>query len=287
MKNPLADLLGEYDIGDQQSALIALKEIIQKIVLLGLWRQKFFEHAAFYGGTALRLLYGLPRFSEDLDFSLLKPDSDFSLKSYFASVKRELNAYGIEATLQEKNKQSSIDSAFVKTNTLQHFIKAQITQEIIKTISKQQLVKVKFEVDTSPPDNFLVEAKTILEPIPFRVLAYDLGSLFAGKLHAVLCRSWKNRIKGRDWYDLIWFVRKKVPLNMTHLSSRLRQSGHYEQEQTLSITDFIKIMTERITQVDFQKAKADVLPFIKDHQELQLWSKDFFREIIDSVIFSE
>jgi len=285
MSHPLKELLSYYDIQDAQTGATALKEIIQKIVLLGLWREKFFEHAAFYGGTALRLLYGLPRFSEDLDFSLLETNQQFSLEKYFSAIHRELSAYGLQIEIINKPKHSAVDSAFVKANTAQHLLQAELSDNLIKSIHRNQLIKVKFEVDTNPPARFMTESKFLLDPIPFSVVTYTADNLFAGKMHAILCRSWQDRVKGRDWYDLIWFVRKGIVLNLKHLTERLKQSGHYDLSSNvvLSTAKFQTLLKKRISEIDFSKAKLDVAPFIRNQNELDGWSLDFFLEIATKI----
>lgn len=255
-----------------------LREIMQQICLLGLWRARFFEHAAFYGGTALRLLYGLDRFSEDLDFSLLKPDPEFTLEPYFDFIRRELNAFDFETEIETKNS-SAIESAFIRADTKIHVIKIGAGSSISDSIPHGQVMKVKFEVDTDPPPSFETESKFILEPVPFGVRAYTPGDLFAGKMHAILFRSWKNRVKGRDWYDLVFFVRNGTPLHLEHLAARMRQTGHLLPNESLTADTFASLLNEKIDSIDFTKAREDAAPFIKDPSALEIWSQNFFREM--------
>ena len=255
-----------------------LREIMQQICLLGLWRARFFEHAAFYGGTALRLLYGLDRFSEDLDFSLLNPDPEFTLEPYFDFIRRELNAFDFETEIETKNS-SAIESAFIRADTKIHVIKIGAGSSISDSIPHGQTMKVKFEVDTDPPPSFETESKFILEPVPFGVRAYTPGDLFAGKMHAILFRSWKNRVKGRDWYDLVFFVRNRTPLHLEHLAARMRQTGHLLPNENLTAGTFASLLNEKIDSIDFTKAREDAAPFIKDPSALEIWSRDFFREM--------
>lgn len=262
--------LAEYDR--------VLRETMQQICLLGLWRAKFFEHAAFYGGTALRLLYGLDRFSEDLDFSLLSPDPSFSLEPYFDFIRRELSAFDFETEIESKNS-SAIESAFIRADTKIHVLKIGAGASLSDSIPHGQVMKVKFEVDTDPPPAFETESKFILEPVPFGVRVYSPGDLFAGKMHAILFRSWKNRVKGRDWYDLIFFIRNDIPLRLSHLAERMRQTGHLGTDETLTKEAFTSLLDERISNIDFSKARADVEPFIRNPEVLDIWSGDFFRDI--------
>lgn len=206
--NQWDSLLSTYNLKTETDYADALREIMQEIALLGLWRARFFDKAAFYGGTALRLFYGLNRYSEDLDFSLLKEDRAFTLKQYFSAIKSELESLGFEVDIVEGN-MGAIESAFIKTNTLHSHLVLGAPKYITDKLHAKQLIKIKFEIDINPPQKFKTEIKQILTPIPFTARVYDISSLFSGKLHAILCRAWKTRIKGRDWFDLVWFLGKK------------------------------------------------------------------------------
>ena len=190
MHHIIATMLERYSYKTDTDYEHALKEIIQEIALLGLWRSKFFEHAAFYGGTALRILYQLDRFSEDLDFSLLSTNRAFDLLPYLQAITMELTAFGFEVTAakKEKNVNTAIQSAFLKANTLEHLLKIQAPQALVDRQHGRTLLKIKIEIDTDPPQNFDTEIVHLLQPIPFWVKAYTLPDLFAGKVSAVLAR---------------------------------------------------------------------------------------------------
>ncbi|HRY83263.1 MAG TPA: nucleotidyl transferase AbiEii/AbiGii toxin family protein [Candidatus Cloacimonadota bacterium] len=285
--NPLFSLLAQNPVRTPNEFRRVLRDKIQKICLLGLWRSGFFEHAAFYGGTALRMLYGLDRFSEDLDFSLLAPKPEFRLSAYLDSVQRELQAWSIEAEVNLKQKQSSqIESAFIKANTLKILFGLKVPALDPDLFHRDELISVKFELDLLPPCAFETESKFLLEPMPFNVSSMGLPDLFAGKMHAVLARSWKNRVKGRDWYDLIWFVQQAVPLKLGHLEARLKQSGHLSPELFLDHVLFQSMLADRINNVNFEQAKADVLPFIPNPDSLTGWSGELFTEISSQIIVS-
>jgi predicted nucleotidyltransferase component of viral defense system len=275
-------MLESYAPDDRVNTIHALREIIQEIALLGLWRGKFFEHGAFYGGTALRILYGLNRFSEDLDFSLLLPDDSFDLQPYLNAVERELLAFGfhVRTEIKEKGTDASIQSAFVKANTLESLLVISAAETVIGTTHADKLLKIKIEIDTDPPSDFGVESKYLLKPIPFAVRAYSLPDLFAGKMHAILCRKWKNRVKGRDWYDLVWFLAHHPRLHLAHLEQRMRQSGHYRQEAPLTDKSLLTLLHSAIEQLNINQAKQDVLPFVKDPHATDVWSSDFFISIL-------
>ncbi len=282
----LLQMLKRYELKNVQDYKNAIKEVVQEIALLGLWRAKFFEKAAFYGGTALRILYQLDRFSEDLDFSLLKPDIDFDLSQYEEAIKDELEAFGFIAQVEKKkkSKQSAIDSAFIKINTIQHLFLIGLPKGLNKNIHPDELIKIRFEIDTDPPsDGAVTENSLLLLPYPFSIKTFRLEDLFAGKIHAVLCREWKGRVKGRDWYDLIWFISRNVSLNINYLKARLIQSGFWKKNQQLTKDQLIDLFDKKISNLDITSAKNDIINFIKDPSIIDLWSKDLFKTVIRKI----
>lgn len=259
-----------------------LREILQQTALLGLARHNFFEHAIFYGGTALRILYGLDRYSEDLDFSLLHPHSDFNFTPFLAAMRLELEAMGfrLHVTVQEKNQESGIWSAFLKTNTLELLLSIDEKSKP-KGIHPEQKIQIKLEIDTDPPIyDMPIESKLIKNPIPFYVTTFRIIDLCAGKMHAVLCRTWRNRIKGRDWYDLVWYIQNGIPVNLAYLRAKMRQTKHLLIDEKLEEKEFRQKLEERIGHIDWELAKADVKPFIQDKRKLDLWSEQFFLDLI-------
>lgn len=266
----------------------ALAETIQSLVLAGLSRTDFFKKAAFYGGTALRLVWGNNRFSEDLNISLLEPHEDFSIENYFEPLIDELKAYDFFPEIKRKKKKSSspIDSAFIKANTRIHVLKVGVPPEIAETYPRNQGCKIKIEIDTDPPEGAGFDVVFQDEPMPYSLQVYDGPSLLAGKMDAVLSRGWVNRIKGRDWYDFAFLVKKKVPLSLTHLESRLRQKGFYQEGKALGERTFLGMLDKRIAEVDFNKAKEDVMPFLMDVREVDVWSKEYFHHVRRNLLFS-
>ena len=281
MNEVVTRMMQRYDCQTGPDYRNALREIIQEIALLGLWRSKFFENAAFYGGSALRILYGNERFSEDLDFSLLRPDASFHLDTYNRAIQTELESMGFNINVEQKKKhtESAIQSAFIKANTLEHHIKIGLTSRERKRFHTQALMKIKIEIDTDPPGEFNTEAKFLLQPFPFSVNTFTQPDLFAGKMHAVLCRSWGNRVKGRDWYDLVWFVSQKIPLHLKHLEARMRQTGHHDEMQELTRRRFLDYYRNRVETLDIENAKKDILPFLNDPAQIEVWSHEFFHAI--------
>ena len=285
MHEAVTRMLAKYEPKSVDDSIRALREIIQEVALLGLWRAKFFEHAAFYGGTALRILYGLDRFSEDLDFSLLTPSPDFNLARYTASLEEELQAFGFNVRVEmvDKAVESAVQSAFLKANTRNELLVIEAGEELTGQVAAGQVLKVKIEVDTDPPPGFNTQTRYLLQPIPFAVRSYSLPDLFAGKMHAILFRKWKNRVKGRDWYDLVWYVANHPQLNLAHLEQRMRQTGHWSGEKSLSPVVFTDLLFEAIDRLDVNQARKDVAPFVKDQQMLALWSHDFFQDVASRI----
>lgn len=288
MNSALQQLMGRYAPRTRADYESALREIVQELALLGLWRSKFYEHAAFYGGTALRIFHGLRRFSEDLDFSLLKPDATFDPHPYLRAVEEELTAFGfsVEVEWRQKTVESAIESAFIKGETSVNLLRIGAPPSLAGGLPRSQLVRVKIEIDTDPPPGAAFEVRTLLVPIPFQVKLYSPPDLFAGKVHAVLCRKWKNRVKGRDYYDFVWYVGNGTPCHLAHLEARMRQTGHWREKRPLANADVRTFLTERFEQVNFETAKSDVLPFLRDAAEVALWAPAFFQQLAEGMKFS-
>ena len=281
MQQVLSQMLSKYQINNIEDKKNAIKEIVQEIVLCGLSRGGFFKEAAFYGGTALRIFYGLDRFSEDLDFSLITQNPDFDLTKYFPYIENETKSLGLNFNVTEKIKSvdSNIKSAFLKGNTKEHILSFYEDSEDSKFINKEEAIRIKFEVDINPPTSATYETKFGLLPSPYQVRLYDLQSLFAGKIHACLCRNWKSRVKGRDFYDYIFFLSIGAKVNLENLKAKLVQSKFINEDYDLTIDNLKALLNERFENLDIEQAKQDVLPFIKDKTKLDLWSKEFFIEI--------
>lgn len=285
MNRSIEQMLKNYDVQNIYDKKNAMKEIIQEIVLCGLSRAGFFKEVAFYGGTALRIFYGLNRFSEDLDFSLLRKNTAFDLSSYFPQLQKEVSAFGLnlEISEKEKTKDSTIRSAFLKGNTKEHLLLFYAGEPIAASIAKNEVIKIKFEVDVCPPSLATYEHRYRLLPIPYEVKLYDTPSLFAGKIHAVLCRAWQGRIKGRDLYDYVFYLSRGAKLNRQHLRKRLIDSGALPEEAECSLVDVKQMLKERFDTIDFVQAKRDVEPFIQDPSPLEVWSSSFFKQITESL----
>lgn len=275
----IKDWLAEYNPKNKDEAKSALREIMHGVALAGLYRSGFFEKAAFYGGTALRIFHGLDRFSEDLDFSLLQPDLDFSLDKYLDAIQTEFQALGMQVSIKEKKKakDTHVDSAFLKSETIWREL---VLNSIIPQsgLGQQASIKIKIEIDTVPPVGFETEEKLLLRPFSFYVKCFTLPNLFAGKMHALLFRKWKENVKGRDWYDFEWYVKKGVAMNLKHFIQRAQGSGDLTDEK-LTEQQFRKLLTDRINSVDMEKVKADAVRFIPDSTRLSIWSTTYFADL--------
>lgn len=265
-----------------------IREILQQTALLGLERAGFFEKAAFYGGTALRILYGLDRFSEDLDFTLLKPNSQFDFLPFLEGMRKELASFGfeMEVTKKSKNVETSVISAFMKMNTIKLYLAIGDEQKS-KSTNHNEKIQIKLEVDIDPPSHFRLENRVVSSPIGFHVLTLHPSDLFAGKMHAILYRAWKGRVKGRDWYDLIWYVQRDTPLGMRYLESCMRQAGNWQGEEPLAQEQVIRLLEKKINELDWEGAKGDMRAFISDTQRLDIWSPSFFLEMIQRIKFEQ
>lgn len=287
MNKAISGLLENYILETRDDYETAVKEIVQQLALLGLWRSKFYEHAAFYGGTAMRLFYGLRRFSEDLDFSLITKNEDFDFVPHLKAVEKEVESFGFQFSVEKREKAviSQIESAFIKGNTRINLLSIEVPGKIVNRFDRSRKIKIKLELDTAPPPGSQYEVKTLLNPIPFSIKLFSRPDLFAGKIHAVLCRQWKSRVKGRDFYDLTWFIAQKIPCRIEHLKERMIQTRHWEKQENLDKNIVLQLLEEKFNRVDFDQAKQDVRPFLKDKQELELWSREFFFNLLAAIEF--
>ena len=268
----VADMKRAPDVNEDN----VLHEVMQQIALAGLARGGFFQKAAFYGGTCLRLLHDMHRFSEDMDFSLLEPDRNFRFEDYLPAVVEEFKLAGkdVEIKMKHKGQPSAIESAFLKESS--------DVFDIGFTTEKR--LKVKIEVDIDPPPKFSTEMKPVSSPRTFWARSYTLPDLFAGKVSAALFRKWKHRVKGRDWYDVAWYIAKRVPLDLAHLIERAKESA---PEADVSTPEkVLAALNARIDAIDFENARADVEPYVMDKMELDIWCADFFRQMVRKIQFA-
>ena len=268
-------MMSRYNIVTENDRRNATYEIMQEVTLAGLYRGGFFEKAAFYGGTCLRIFHGMNRFSEDMDFSLLVKDENFNIEHYFPSIISEFKILGMDVSMTKKDKKNfgGIESAFLKEDTEVYDL----------TFNSKKQIKIKLEVDINPPLDFSTEYKLLLQPFSFMTRCYSLPDLFAGKMHALIFRNWKTRVKGRDWYDFEWYVKNGVELNFEHLKVRAKQFNNL----TIDKESFKKMLIERLTNTDINMVKRDVMPFLKDSSFIEIWSNDYFIQLAGMINFKE
>ncbi len=269
-------------INDNKSIL---REIIQSIVLVGLSRSDFFKKASFYGGTALRIFYDLNRYSEDLDFTLNNVDENFTIAPFIESIKNVASSYGLELEISIKQKQIStpVESAFAKINTYQTFINLKINSELTKLLHKDEAIKVTFEIDCEPALGFTTENKWIDIPEFAPVIVLDEASLFAGKLHAILCKNYKNTVKGRDYYDFLFYVKRGISPNLEYLRNKLINTGKINEQDVFNIEVLKEMLVERFEQVDFEQVKNDAERFIIKNEDLSYYCKDLFVQMAKKI----
>mgnify|MGYP000935429576 FL=1 len=286
MNTVLEQMLAKYELNSDYDRVNALKEILQEITLCGLSRGGFFRKAAFYGGTALRMFYGLDRFSEDLVFSLMEKDETFDLSQWVAAIEKEAAAYGLNLSVETKKKakDTAKKSAFLKGNTREHLLLFYDDRGISGSVPGNEAIKIKFEIDTQPSAGASFEKKYRLLPAPYDVNMYDEPSLFAGKLHAVIYRDWKSRVKRRDLYDYVFYMSKGAHVNLPHLRARLIDSGFITENDTCELEDVKRMLMDKFQTIDYKQAKEDVIPFIKDSSKMDLWSANFFQQITESLV---
>ena len=266
-------MLSAYDRTTEQQKRNAIFEVNQQIILAGLYNGGFFNEAAFYGGTCLRIFHGLQRFSEDMDFSLLAPNEDFDFTKYFQPIIDQFALVDRNVEIKKKDKKNfgKVESAFLKDNTDVYDI----------TFQTEKSIKIKIEVDTQPPMSFHTEQKLLLLPESFMTRCFTLPCLYAGKMHALVYRAWKKRVKGRDGYDLEWYVRHNVPLNFTHLHERALQFNN----EDITKESFLEKLNEHLATTDINQVKADLLPFIRNPKEMAIWSNDYFLQLARMIKF--
>lgn len=268
--NVFDEMIAGYECRTTEDKLNAIREVMQQVALCGLSRSGFFDKAAFYGGTCLRIFHGLDRFSEDMDFSLLQRNESFDFTPHFSAIEEEFASLGqkVSISLKKKNKASAIQSAFLKGDTAQFNIK----------LVRGRLINIKMEVDTNPPLQSETENRLLLLPQSFYARCFTLPCLFAGKMHALLYRAWHNRVKGRDWYDFEWYVRKRVKLDFSHFCERVYQFRS-EAPDSLTTEVFSRILHNKIASVNFASAADDARPFMRNPDHLKLWNEEYFSQV--------
>ena len=269
--------LDGYRCQSVQEEALALREITQEVALTALGRSEFFRYAAFQGGTCLRIFYGLNRFSEDLDFILRKPAPDFKFDRFFKSMAAEFAAYGYRLEVVDRSKEDgSVKKAFIKDDSLG---KVLILRHL-KVNRSTAKITIKFEVDIRPPAGSCFESRFLVFPFASEILCQDQPSLFAGKLHALLCREY---VKGRDWYDLLFYAGRKVRPNLGFLSAALDQTGPWAGHKILVDGKWcFEQLSVKINRVDWDAARVDIRRFVRPQElaSLSYWGRELFLDQI-------
>ncbi len=269
----IQDRLNSYQCKSNVEEEHAVREITQEVALAALGRTEFFKHAVFQGGTCLRIFYGLSRFSEDMGFILKETNRDFTLQPYLQAVSDELQAYGYDMEIADRSRVDvAVTKAFIKDDSLGTILQLQYADRS----GPPGKIRIKFEVDTNPPSGSGREIKYVDFPFVSSVIVQDKPSLFAGKLHALLCREY---VKGRDWFDFLWYTSQNIGINYAFLSSALRQQGPWCHEDIqVDLPWCLEHLEQKIKSVDWAAAREDVRRFVKPTEQpsLELWSSDLF-----------
>ena len=275
----IQERLASYNAANQLEEEYAAKEILQDIALYGLWRAGFFDIAAFQGGTCLRIVHGMGRFSEDLDFILKQPDPDFSWPVYLQGMVQCFEEFGLKSEILDKSRMDQrIKKAQIKDNSICHQLNLSFFRE---NPAKKQTIKL--EIDVDPPENSGFAYRYLDFPLDFEVCHQDLNSNFSLKIHALLCRPY---VKGRDWYDFNWYVKQRVKPNLAHLQAALLQWGPWAgQEIQIDLKWLKQKLTEKIGRIDWQDAAMDVERFLRlqEQHSLKLWSVAFFLHKVEQL----
>ena len=285
MNSVLEIMVNRYNPQNNEERENAIKEIIQEIALAGLSRGGFFEKAAFYGGTCLRIFHGLNRFSEDLDFALIEKNDSFRLDRYFPALEKEFLSYGIDINIESKinKEEKEIQSAFLKGNTLMLMMSFFPKSEDAKKVVANQKIKIKFEIDVDNPSGGISEFKYKMLPAPYEIRIFNEATLFAGKIHAVLCREYQHHVKGRDFYDYLFYIGKGSKFNLKYLENKLKNTGKINSDVTLTLDLVKEMLFNKFSNVDYKSAKEDVKNFIVDKDSLNLWKKELFISTLDDL----
>lgn len=270
--------LKTYFLETVEDEVFALKEILQEIILYGLFNANFFSEGIFHGGTSLRILHGLPRFSEDLDFLLIKPNPNFNWHHYMSAINKACGQFGIKPEIIDKSQaDKTVQKMFLKDNSIGKILNLSFHHHPGKKLA------IKLEIDTNPPAGSINETKFLDFPIAFSLAAQDLSSNFAGKCHALLCRQYT---KGRDWYDFLWYIAKNAKPNLDFLSNAIHQQGPWaNQNITINAAWFFDQMNKKIKAIDWNKTASDVKPFLNktEKQTLSLWHQEFFLDRLNKL----
>jgi hypothetical protein len=274
----LANRLKEYSVANALEHENVLQELMQQYVLASLWRAKFFAQAAFHGGTSLRILYGMNRYSEDLDFVLKEVSTSFEWRPFLEKIEEDCRAEGIEFEVTDRGHLGqAVKKAFLKTDSIGQILNLELVYERLAS----RKIRIKLEVDTNAPDGATFETRYINFPLTAAITSMDLSSGFGSKSHALLCRDY---IKGRDWYDFLWYASRRIVPNLELLGNALDQEGPWAgQKLRIDAEWYFDAMKRRIESIDWPAAKGDVERFVMSREQpsLDLWSRELFLQQLE------
>ena len=285
LKNVLSELIGT-DYKTEEMFRLGAREVLQNVVLNGLSRGNFFKHAAFQGGTALRIIYSLERFSEDLDFVLFEKEDDFKLERYVHYVESEISSYGLQVNTKFRdNAATGTSSGEVRCNMKEVVMVIGFPEGLVRGIHRDELLRIKIDVDTNPPAG--ANYQKISRPLPINhyLCVLDKPSLFAGKISAVIGRGWKKRVKGRDFYDYLWYVKEKVPVNMAYLKNNLEREGIIDKGVDFDLDVLKELLTARFKSIDYDSAIKDIKSYLLDNTSIPDWNSELFLNTLDKLTF--
>ena len=280
IKDVVAARVREYAPANALEQEHALAEIVQHYVLASLARARFFSHAAFHGGTCLRIIHAMNRFSEDLDFAVKAPDPAFTWEPYLSRIRRDCADEGIRVEVQEREAaDTTVRKVFVKTDSIGQIL----SLELPFGRHRARKIRIKLEVDTNPPSGATVETRFITFPVTAAVTCMDLASGFGSKCHALLCRGYT---KGRDWYDFLWYASRKLTPNLELLAHALDQQGPWAGQQIACTPRWLAgALRARIASIDWPAARDDMARFVMSREQpgLALWSPAIFLQHLDTL----
>ena len=283
MNDMLQQLLDDYSGVPQPKREQAIREVVQELVIYGLSSAGFFNKAAFIGGTALRIFHGLKRYSEDLDFMLMQP-GDFDFNDYLPLVRQRLSVFGLKLEVKEKErKNSDIIAGLAVANTKELYLIIYSEDQYSESIYRTQTTKVKIEIGKHISDRVGYKGVVKTKPFIHAVTLCDMPTLFAGKIHAILFRKHRGKIKGRDLFDFVFYVRRNIPFNLDFLNDKMKSSNGPENEMIFD--DVVIMLKDRFESIDYELAKADVKPFLNDDEvrELDYWGPDYFIKLTEEI----
>lgn len=254
-----------------------LQELMQHYVLSSLSRAGLFAEAMFQGGTCLRIVYGMNRFSEDLDFLLKRPNPEFHWQSYLEAVRKDCKQEGISFELQDKSQTgTAVRKAFLKTDSIGKILLLDLPFERYQA----RKIRIKLEIDSNPPEGSTFTTSYITFPVTTPLTTQSLESGFALKLHALLCRAY---VKGRDWYDFVWYIARKTQPDLSLLQRALLQMGPWAgQEINMNKLWVQEQMEMTIHRIDWSTARSDVQRFLplREQESLHSWGMEFFLQYL-------